>query len=257
MQAGYAEYLAIRERLNLPLVKSSALVVAWSRGGAGEARRHRRQGPCQWRCRRAPRRTRDELRRCEPQLSPAALAAVLVPGEHIIDAWSAPLAYAHQALAHGAVILRNAEVTGGDFANGAWTLAQQGGPRHGARRHQRGGKLRRPGRGHRAALALHHHAAPRPVRGVRQAGREARRCHHPAGAHRAHQGCRAVPHRLRQPRHRPHGGGRDRARGGGHRHRDARTAEGPRPGDGARARQASASTPSMPGSGPPPSTRTM
>ena len=30
MQAGYAEYLDIRERLNLPLVKSSALVVAWT-----------------------------------------------------------------------------------------------------------------------------------------------------------------------------------------------------------------------------------
>src|SRR6478609_9226814 len=30
MQAGHAEYLEIRDRLNLPLVTSSALVAAWS-----------------------------------------------------------------------------------------------------------------------------------------------------------------------------------------------------------------------------------
>ena len=127
MQAGYAEYLEIREPLNLPLVNSTALVVAWSgaeealldgiiakahANGVGDVR------PV----------TRDELRRLEPRLSTSAAAAVLVPGEHIIDAWSAPLAYAHQALAHGAVILRRAEVTGGDFSAGRWTLATAAGP---------------------------------------------------------------------------------------------------------------------------------
>ena len=30
MQAGYAEYLAIRETLNLPLLETGAMVVAWS-----------------------------------------------------------------------------------------------------------------------------------------------------------------------------------------------------------------------------------
>ena len=30
MQKGYAEYLAIREKLNLPLLETSAMVVAWS-----------------------------------------------------------------------------------------------------------------------------------------------------------------------------------------------------------------------------------
>ncbi|HEY1382293.1 MAG TPA: FAD-dependent oxidoreductase, partial [Dongiaceae bacterium] len=29
MQAGYREYMAIKDRLNLPLVESGALVVAW------------------------------------------------------------------------------------------------------------------------------------------------------------------------------------------------------------------------------------
>ena len=127
MQAGYAEYLDIRERLNLPLVMSSALVVAW-----GDEERAKLDGIVA----KAHANgvsdvrhvTRDELCKREPQLSPAATAAVLVPGEHIIDAWSAPLAYAQQALAHGAVILRNAEVTGGDFSNGAWTLHSKAGP---------------------------------------------------------------------------------------------------------------------------------
>lgn len=122
MKAGYAEYLEIRERLNLPLIESSALVVAWTEAeravlagivakahgnGIGDVREI----------------SRTELRRTEPRLAPHALAAVEVPGEHIIDPWSAPLAYAHQALAHGAVIMRNAEVTGGNLANGEWRMA--------------------------------------------------------------------------------------------------------------------------------------
>ena len=127
MQAGYAEYLAIRDRLNLPLVESSALVVAWTaeedaKLGAIVAKAH---GNGVGDVRHV---TQSELRSREPALATAARAAVLVPGEHIIDPWSAPLAYAHQALAHGAVILRNAEVTGGVFAGGQWTLASKAGP---------------------------------------------------------------------------------------------------------------------------------
>jgi len=127
MQAGYTEYLAIRDKLNLPLVNSTALVVAWSGAEQGKlegivAKAHA-NGVSDVR-----HVTRGELRRLEPHLSPDAVAAVLVPGEHIIDAWSAPLAYAHQALAHGAAILCSAEVTGGDFANGQWTLHGKAGP---------------------------------------------------------------------------------------------------------------------------------
>jgi glycerol-3-phosphate dehydrogenase len=122
MQAGHAEYLKIREKLNLPLVESSALVVAWTEAELAAlpeiiAKAHKNGVPDV----RAVSRT--ELRLKEPNLAKSALAAVVVPHEHIIDAWSAPLAYAHQALAHGASILRNAEVTGGDFTKGQWHLA--------------------------------------------------------------------------------------------------------------------------------------
>ena len=107
MQAGYEEYLAIRDRLNLPLLESAALVVAWTEEELAKlpeiVTRAHRNG-----VRDVEEIGRDDLRRREPHLSEAALGAVLVPREHIIDPWSAPLAYAHQALAHGAEIRRNA-----------------------------------------------------------------------------------------------------------------------------------------------------
>ncbi len=122
MQAGYRDYLAIRRDLNLPLIESAALVVAWNeeekaklgnivqKAHANGVADVREISPL-------------ELRLKEPRLARTALGAVLVPGEHIIDPWSAPLAYAHQAIAHGAEIIRKAEVTGGDYANGEWKLA--------------------------------------------------------------------------------------------------------------------------------------
>jgi glycerol-3-phosphate dehydrogenase len=51
---------------------------------------------------------------------------VVIPGEHIIDPWSAPLAYALQGLAHGGALVRNAEVKGGEFGGGRWRLATNG-----------------------------------------------------------------------------------------------------------------------------------
>jgi glycerol-3-phosphate dehydrogenase len=126
MQAGYAEYLAIRDRLNLPLVESGALVVSWSAEEqdrlAAIVEKAHANGVMDVR-----RVSRAALREMEPNLAPHALDAVLVPREHIIDPWSAPLAYALQALAHGATILRNAEVTGGDLTGDAWTLDSKAG----------------------------------------------------------------------------------------------------------------------------------
>ena len=122
MRAGYAEYLAIRERLNLPLLETGAVVVAWSeadlarlegieaqaRGnGVADVRRLSRD-------RAAGRASRIWPRRC--------LGALLVPGEHVIDPWSAPLAYLRQAVEHGAEVRFDAEVLGGDLERGQWTL---------------------------------------------------------------------------------------------------------------------------------------
>jgi glycerol-3-phosphate dehydrogenase len=126
MKAGYAEYLRIRQKLNLPLIESSAIVVAWNEAELaalpGIVEKAHKNGVKDVRA-----ISQTELRLKEPKLVNTALGGVFVPGEHIIDAWSAPLAYAHQAMAHGAVILRNAEVTDGEFSHDAWALASKQG----------------------------------------------------------------------------------------------------------------------------------
>ncbi|MGO4681934.1 NAD(P)/FAD-dependent oxidoreductase [Hyphomicrobium sp. 2TAF46] len=128
MQAGYSEYLAIRESFNLPLLETGAMVVAWSESeraalegieaqarasGVGDVRRL----------------TAEEIRSREPELSPRALEALLVPGEHVIDPWSPFLAYLLQAKMHGAEIAFAAEVLSGAFDGEVWTLRTSMGER--------------------------------------------------------------------------------------------------------------------------------
>ena len=52
----------------------------------------------------------DELAEREPHLSKAARGALVIPGEAIIDPWSAPLAYMRQAILHGATLVTRAAV---------------------------------------------------------------------------------------------------------------------------------------------------
>ncbi|MBG1232714.1 NAD(P)/FAD-dependent oxidoreductase [Aestuariivirga litoralis] len=121
MQAGYAEYLDIRQNLNLPLLETSAIIAAWNEEEKakleGIEKKARANGVND-----VKQLSPTELRIREPQLSRNALGGLLVPGEHVIDPWSAPLAYAHQAIAHGAKIIRKAEVTAARFEKDAWHL---------------------------------------------------------------------------------------------------------------------------------------
>lgn len=121
IRAGYAEYLEIRERLNLPLLETSALLVAWNDAElarlpaiVAQARDNGVGDVVQI--------DLDELYRREPNLAKDARGAVLIPGEHVIDPWSAPLAYALQGIANGGVVHRNTQVTGGHFDGSSWTL---------------------------------------------------------------------------------------------------------------------------------------
>jgi len=113
--------MAIKDRLNLPLVESGALVVAWDEEQLAKlpaiVEKAHGNGVND-----VAQIDRSELRKREPSLSDHALGAALVPGEHIIDPWSAPLAYAHQGLAHGGRVLRRCRVTGGAFDGSSWTL---------------------------------------------------------------------------------------------------------------------------------------
>lgn len=121
MQAGYAEYLDIRERFNLPVVETGAMVVAWTpeeqaslpaiadQAVKNGVRDIRRIGP-------------GDIRAREPFLAENAREAVLVPREHVIDPWSPFLAYMIQAQALGAEFHFLTEVTGGHFDGAVWTV---------------------------------------------------------------------------------------------------------------------------------------
>ena len=121
MQAGRRTYLAARESFGLPILETHAVLVAWSEAEQARlpeilAKAHKNGvngvRPL----------TLEELRQMVPQISGQAQAALLVPGEHIIDPWSSPLAYALQALLHGAEIFRGAEVTAVERRGQGWVL---------------------------------------------------------------------------------------------------------------------------------------
>jgi glycerol-3-phosphate dehydrogenase len=121
IREGYQEYLQIHEKLNLPLVKSSALMIAWTdeqaRALPSIVDKAHANGVAD-----VTRISLDELRRREPNLSPAAKGALHIPGESFIDPWSTPLAYVHQALANGARVYGLCEVRSGKFNNDFWRL---------------------------------------------------------------------------------------------------------------------------------------
>ena len=76
---------------------------------------------------------RDAVYECEPHLGPGATGGMLVPGEHIIDPWSTPLAFAYEAIANGAAALVNHDVVGCDVGHDVTVLRT----RHGATLHAR------------------------------------------------------------------------------------------------------------------------
>lgn len=121
MREGYAEYLAIREPLNLPLLETGAAVVAWTEDDLSRLAtievNARGNGILDVRL-----LSPAELLEREPHLAPSCLGGLLVPGEHVIDPWSAPLAYLHQAVAHGAEVRFGAEVLAGELARELWSI---------------------------------------------------------------------------------------------------------------------------------------
>lgn len=121
IDAGYREYLDIHERLGLPLMRTGALVVAWTDEQEAALPALMEQARANGVDDVEP-LGRAEIRALEPNLAPTLRASFRVPREYVIDAWSAPLAYALQAVAHGAEVLRSCEVTGGAFDGSLWRL---------------------------------------------------------------------------------------------------------------------------------------
>ncbi|MGV3550937.1 FAD-dependent oxidoreductase [Rhizobium sp.] len=121
VQAGRQEYLDIHQDMNLPLVKTGALVCAWTAEEAAKLDEIEQQGLDNG----VPNLrllTPDEARAVEPGLADHLVSALHVADEHVIDPWSAPLGYITQAIALGAVVLRQCEVLSGTF-DGDWSLS--------------------------------------------------------------------------------------------------------------------------------------
>ncbi|MDE1896612.1 MAG: FAD-dependent oxidoreductase [Rhodospirillales bacterium] len=125
VQAGYREYLDIHAALNLPLLQTGALVCAWNEDEAARLEsivaQARLNNVADVRLIGA-----EAARALVPGLSTRLLDAVAVPGEYVIDPWSAPLAYLTQAVALGAKLLFNAELLAGQF-DGTWHLQTKAG----------------------------------------------------------------------------------------------------------------------------------
>jgi len=121
IRAGREAYLASREALNLPLLETGAWLTAWNEDEAARLpallERAHANGVSDVRPLAVP-----ELRRLEPGLARHPAGALRIPGEHVIDPWSAPLAYLLQAMANGARIMRGCDLRGGELEGGLWRL---------------------------------------------------------------------------------------------------------------------------------------
>ncbi|MFJ2684305.1 NAD(P)/FAD-dependent oxidoreductase [Pseudomonas sp. NPDC087342] len=121
MKDGYREYLDIHAKMSLPLLRSGAMVVAWNEDDlqklSGIVQQAHDNGIAD-----VSLIDRSRLRTLEPSLALGALGAVEVPGEFLIDPWSAPLGYLLQALMHGAEVRFKTEVIGGEFDGEFWSL---------------------------------------------------------------------------------------------------------------------------------------
>lgn len=122
IREGYALYHEVRDRLGLPLVRSGAMVLAWTEEEVAGLPALMAQSVANGVTDIEP-LSGAEARALEPQLSDCVLAGFRVPGEHLIDPWSAAHGYLLQALANGAVLMRQAEVLAGRHVEGRWHLA--------------------------------------------------------------------------------------------------------------------------------------
>lgn len=127
IREGYSEYAEIHHQMGLPLDMSGAHVIAWNEEEVARLEQIAAQGRGNG-IAGVEMIGLDELHRREPNLSEHAMAAVAVPGESIIDPWSAPYAYLRQSLDNGACAFLDCEVTGGTLSAGEWRLKTTRGP---------------------------------------------------------------------------------------------------------------------------------
>ncbi|WBM69337.1 NAD(P)/FAD-dependent oxidoreductase [Buttiauxella sp. WJP83] len=121
MQRGYREYLEISGQLNLPILKTGAVVAAWNQDEMerlpGIMAQAKQNGVAD-----VQMLDRASLLKREPFLSPEVLGGLLVPEEHVIDPWSAPLAYLRQAVENGGQVMCDTELLSAIREGNEWVL---------------------------------------------------------------------------------------------------------------------------------------
>lgn len=126
IREGYRLYHEVHARLGLPLLRAGAMVLAWSEQEVAELPALMAQAIANGVGDVEP-LTAAAARALEPELSRGVLGGFRVPGEHLIDPWSAAHGYLLQALANGAVLLRRAEVLSGRREGAQWHLETSAG----------------------------------------------------------------------------------------------------------------------------------
>ncbi len=126
---GCNEYLRIRSQLNLPLLKTGALVLAWTQDEVDQLNQviERAHGNG---IDDAQLLTAKEIIAREPHLSSNVKAGAHIPAEYVIDPWTTPHAYLLQAIENGACLIRNCEVLSGEYNQCEWKLATTRGALH-------------------------------------------------------------------------------------------------------------------------------
>ena len=118
---GYEEYRKIYRELGLTLEQTGAFVVGWRDEEMAKLESILQKAQVNGVTDTAM-ISAAELAAQEPHLASHAKGAIAVPGESIIDPWSAPYAYLHQSLLNGGQIFRSCEVRAGQFHGDHWQL---------------------------------------------------------------------------------------------------------------------------------------
>ncbi|MCU0829759.1 MAG: NAD(P)/FAD-dependent oxidoreductase [Tabrizicola sp.] len=126
VREGYRLYHEIHARLGLPVIRSGAMVLAWTEEEVATLPTLMAQAMANGVTDVSP-LTAAQARTLEPALSDRVLGGFRVPGEHLIDPWSAAHGYLLQALENGATLMRQAEVLTGRRSGGSWHLATTAG----------------------------------------------------------------------------------------------------------------------------------
>jgi glycerol-3-phosphate dehydrogenase len=126
VREGYRLYHQIHDQLGLPVIRSGAMVLAWTEEEVADLPALMAQAVSNGVSDVAP-LTGPQAQALEPELSDRVLAGFRVPGEHLIDPWSAAHGYLLQALENGAVLMRQAEVLAGRRSGSLWHMATTAG----------------------------------------------------------------------------------------------------------------------------------